>query len=79
MTPSKINLMSTYALLVLIWATTPLAIIWSVTDLHSLWALAVRFFIALRLSIVLLLIVGANFSVNAQSLHSYLAGACSFI
>ena len=79
MTPSKINLMSTYVLLVLIWATTPLAIIWSVTDLHSLWALALRFFIALPLSIILLLIVRAKFPVNAQSLHSYLAGACSFI
>lgn len=79
MTPSKINLMSTYALLVLIWATTPLAIVWSVSDLHSLWALALRFFIALPLSVVVLLIVRAKFPVNGQSVHSYIAGACSFI
>ncbi len=77
--PSKLNLISTYALLVFIWATTPLAIVWSVTDLHSLWALALRFFIALPLSIALLLIVRAKFPVNAQSLHSYVAGAFSFI
>lgn len=77
--PSKLNLISTYALLVFIWATTPLAIVWSVTDLHSLWALALRFFIALPLAVILLLIVRAKFPVNAQSLHSYVAGAFSFI
>ncbi|MEK7740544.1 MAG: EamA family transporter, partial [Pseudomonadota bacterium] len=32
--PSKSNLMTTYILLVFIWASTPLAIVWSVADLH---------------------------------------------
>lgn len=41
--PSRTNIMFTYALLVLIWSTTPLAIVWSVSDLHPLWALALRF------------------------------------
>ena len=52
--PSKTNIMMTYALLVFIWATTPLAFVWSVSDLHMLWALVLRFFIALPLAIILL-------------------------
>ena len=51
--PSKANIVSTYALLVFIWATTPLAIVWSVSDLHLMWALVLRFFIALPLAIAL--------------------------
>lgn len=77
--PSKTNLMLTYALLVFIWSTTPLAIVWSVEDLHSLWALALRFFLALPLSLALLLLFRAKLPFDAQSMHSYLAGACSFI
>lgn len=77
--PSKINLMSTYALLVFIWSTTPLAIVWSVADLHSLWALALRFFIALPLAAMLMLILRAKLPLNVLSIHSYVAGACSFI
>ncbi|WP_374667951.1 DMT family transporter [Acinetobacter sp.] len=77
--PSKMNLMLTYSMLIFIWSTTPLAIVWSVQDLHSLWALALRFFLALPLSLVLLLIARAKLPMNLQCIHSYAAGACSFI
>lgn len=55
--PSRINLMLTYGLLVFIWATTPLAIVWSVADLHPMWALVLRFFIALPLAVLVLLLL----------------------
>ena len=35
---------SIYALLVLIWATTPLAIVWSVQEIHPMWVLIIRYF-----------------------------------
>ena len=73
------HLAVTYALLVLIWATTPLAIVWSVKDLNPFWALAFRFFLALPLALSLLLIFKIRLPFNAQSLHSYLAGSFSFI
>lgn len=76
---SKSNIISTYALLVFIWATTPLAIVWSVSDIHNLWALALRFFLALPFSIALLLLFKVKFPYDGHSLHSYLAGASSFI
>jgi drug/metabolite transporter (DMT)-like permease len=76
---SKTNLFLTYALLVFIWSTTPLAIVWSVDDLHPLWALVLRFFIALPLAAVLMLVLRQNFPVNKVALHSYLAGAFSLI
>lgn len=79
MIPSKANLMSTYVLLIFIWSTTPLAIVWSVSDIHNLWALALRFFIALPLSLGLLLLLKVNLKFNAISIHSYIAGAFSFI
>lgn len=77
--PSKTNLGLTYALLVFIWATTPLAIVWSVADLYPLWALALRFFLALPLAFVLLWLFKAQFPLNGHAIHSYVAGACSFI
>ena len=64
--PSQANIVSTYALLVFIWATTPLAIVWSVSDLHLFWALVLRFFIALPLAIMLLLILKVKFPVVFQ-------------
>ncbi|WP_122899670.1 EamA family transporter [Acinetobacter sp. B51(2017)] len=76
---SKSNLILTYALLVFIWSTTPLAIVWSVDDLHPLWALVLRFFIALPLAAVLMLLLRQNFPLNKVALHSYLAGAFSLI
>lgn len=77
--PSKTNIMMTYALLVFIWATTPLAIVWSVSDLHMLWALVLRFFIALPLAIILLLLLKVKFPHHLQAWHSYLAGSFSLI
>ncbi|MCY1160415.1 carboxylate/amino acid/amine transporter [compost metagenome] len=77
--PSKANIVSTYALLVFIWATTPLAIVWSVSDLHLLWALVLRFFIALPLAIMLLLILKVKFPTDQTSWHSYLAGSFSLM
>ena len=77
--PSKTNIMMTYALLVFIWATTPLTIVWSVSDLHMLWALVLRFFIALPLTIILLLLLKVKFPNHLQAWHSYLAGSFSLI
>lgn len=77
--PPKSNLMLTYALLVFIWSTTPLAIVWSVEDLHPMWALAIRFFLALPLALGLLWLFKIRLPLDRVSLHSYLAGACSFI
>ena len=77
--PSKRNIAITYILLVLIWASTPLAIVWSVSDLHVMWALVLRFFIALPVAITLLLILNIKFPTDKVALHSYLAGSFSLI
>ena len=77
--PTQTNMIATYLLLVFIWATTPLAIVWSVTDLHPLWALALRFFLALPFAFALLWLFKTRFPLDKLSMHSYLAGACSFI
>ena len=77
--PSQVNIMMTYAVLVFIWATTPLAIVWSVTDLYPLWALSFRFWIALPIVMALLVMFRARLPFDQLSIHSYIAGACSFI
>ncbi|NLN57877.1 MAG: EamA family transporter [Gammaproteobacteria bacterium] len=77
--PSKTNIMMTYAGLVFIWATTPLAIVWSVSDLPVLWALVLRFFLALPMAVTLLLLFKVHFPCHAQAWHSYLAGSFSLI
>ncbi|ADI89748.1 DMT family transporter [Acinetobacter oleivorans] len=77
--PSQTNLALTYALLVFIWATTPLAIVWSVSDLHLMWALLLRFFIALPLAVIILLILRTPFPAHRQAVHSYIAGSFSLI
>ncbi len=77
--PKQSNLVLTYGLLVFIWSTTPLAIVWSVEDLHPMWALAIRFFLALPLALGLLWLFKTRLPLDRLSLHSYLAGACSFI
>lgn len=77
--PSKSNIIVTYALLVFIWSTTPLAIVWSVADLYPLWSLAFRFFLALPLAVCLLFLFKAKLPLDGRSIHSYIAGACSFI
>lgn len=76
---SKSNIVVTYTLLIFIWATTPLAIVWSVSDLYPLWALAFRFFLALPLAFILLWVFKAKLPMNALAIHSYIAGASSFI
>lgn len=76
---SKSNIVGTYALLVFIWSTTPLAIVWSVADLHMMWALVLRFFIALPLAVLLLLVFKSKFPISTQAIHSYVAGAFSLI
>jgi len=65
--------------LVFIWSTTPFAFVWSADDLHPLWALVLRFFIALPLAAVLMLLLRQNFPLKKVALHSYLAGAFSLI
>lgn len=77
--PTQTNLALTYALLVFIWATTPLAIVWSVSDLHLMWALLLRFFIALPLAVIILLILRTPFPTHRQAVHSYIAGSFSLI
>lgn len=77
--PSKSNLMMTYALLVFIWASTPLAIVWSVSDLHLMWALVLRFFIALPIACAVLLLLKIKLPFNKIAMHSYLAGSLSLI
>lgn len=77
--PSRLNLMFTYGLLIFIWATTPLAIVWSVSDIYSMWALVLRFFIALPLSIAVLLILKIQFPINKIAVLSYIAGSLSLI
>jgi drug/metabolite transporter (DMT)-like permease len=76
---NKANLGLTYALLVFIWSTTPLAIVWSITDIYHMWALALRFFLALPLAFALLYVFKVHFPYDPRSIHSYIAGACSFI
>jgi drug/metabolite transporter (DMT)-like permease len=78
-TPSAVNLTLTYALLVGIWATTPLAIVWSVSDIYPLWALALRFFLALPFALLLLKLFKVKLPLNKLAFMSYLAGACSFV
>ena len=77
--PSRLNLMSTYGLLVFIWATTPLAIVWSVTDIYPMWSLVLRFLIALPLAITILCLLKIRFPTNKTALLSYAAGALSLI
>lgn len=77
--PSRMNLMLSYALLVFIWATTPLAIVWSVADLHPMWALILRFFIALPLAATILMLLRVQFPTHKIALLSYIAGSLSLI
>ena len=77
--PSRMNLMLSYALLVFIWATTPLAIVWSVADLHPMLALVLRFFIALPLAATILMLLRIQFPTHKIALFSYIAGSLSLI
>lgn len=77
--PSQGNIILTYALLVFIWATTPLAIVWSVSDLHLMWALVLRLSLALPLAVLVIVILKVKFPFHQVALHSYLAGSFSLI
>ncbi|MFW2077442.1 DMT family transporter [Acinetobacter sp. ULE_I010] len=77
--PSKSNLVTTYVLLVFIWASTPLAIVWSVTDLNMMWALVLRFLIALPIAFLLLVVLKIKLPCDKIAMHSYFAGSFSLI
>ena len=79
MQSSQASIAINYALLIFIWATTPLAIVWSVTDVHYMWALVLRFWLALPIAVLLLYILKIKLPFHSKALHSYFAGSMSFI
>lgn len=70
---------SIYALLVLIWAATPLAIVWSVAEVHPMWVLIIRYFGASIIALALLAIMRNPLPFDATSMKSYLAGSLNLI
>jgi len=70
---------SIYALLVLIWATTPLAIVWSVAEIHPMWVLIIRYFGASIIALFLLKIMRDPLPFDRTSMKSYLAGSLNLI
>lgn len=70
---------SIYALLVLIWATTPLAIVWSVEEVHPMWVLVIRYFGASIIALLILLILRNPLPRDSTSLKSYVAGSLNLI
>lgn len=68
-----------YALLVLIWATTPLAIVWSVAEVHPMWVLIIRYFGACVIALGLLAIMRNPLPFDSTSLKSYVAGSLNLI
>ena len=70
---------SIYALLVLIWASTPLAIVWSVAEVHPMWVLIIRYSGASILAFMILKIMREQLSFDQTSLKSYLAGSLNLI
>ena len=70
---------SIYALLVLIWAATPLAIVWSVAEVHPMWVLIIRYFGASLIALALLKIMRDPLPFDAVSMKSYLAGSLNLI
>ena len=70
---------SIYALLVLIWAATPLAIVWSVAEVHPMWVLVIRYFGACVIALVLLAIMRNPLPFDQTSLKSYVAGSLNLI
>ena len=76
---SKQNAIFTYAVLVMIWASTPLAIVWSVESMPAMWAMVFRFLIALPLMLALLLLFKTALPFNTLAWRSYVAGSCSLI
>ncbi|WP_122898769.1 EamA family transporter [Acinetobacter sp. B51(2017)] len=70
---------SIYALLVLIWATTPLAIVWSVAEVHPMWVLIIRYFGACVIALALLGIMRNPLPFDSTSMKSYVAGSLNLI
>ena len=70
---------SIYALLVLIWATTPLAIVWSVAEVHPMWVLIIRYFGASLIALVLLMAMRGALPFDRISMQSYVAGSLNLI
>mgnify|MGYP000922982441 FL=1 len=70
---------SIYALLVLIWATTPLAIVWSVQEVHPMWVLIIRYFGASIIALFLLKLMRDPLPFDQTSMKSYLAGSLNLI
>lgn len=70
---------SIYALLVLIWATTPLAIVWSVQEVHPMWVLIIRYFGASVIALCLLVLMRDPLLFDATSMKSYVAGSLNLI
>lgn len=68
-----------YALLVLIWALTPLSIVWSVAEIPKFWSLAIRFLLAAPLIAIVLVVLKVRLPLTRTALHSYLAGSFSLI
>lgn len=70
---------SIYALLVLIWAATPLAIVWSVAEIHPMWVLIIRYFGASIIALFLLKLMRDPLPFDQTSMKSYLAGSLNLI
>ncbi len=70
---------SIYALLVLIWAATPLAIVWSVAEVHPMWVLIIRYFGASIIALFLLKLMRGPLPFDSTSIKSYLAGSLNLI
>jgi drug/metabolite transporter (DMT)-like permease len=70
---------SIYALLVLIWAATPLAIVWSVAEVHPMWVLVIRYFGACVIALALLAVMRNPLPFDKTSLKSYVAGSLNLI
>ncbi len=76
---SSVTTVLVYALLVLIWATTPLAIVWTIQDLDPLWALLLRYWFASAIAGLILIFIGGGLSFDRRSLQSYSAGSLNLI
>lgn len=70
---------SIYALLVLIWAATPLAIVWSVAEVHPMWVLIIRYFGASVIALFLLSLMRDPLPFDRVSMQSYVAGSLNLI
>lgn len=70
---------SIYALLVLIWAATPLAIVWSVAEVHPMWVLIIRYVGASILALMILSLMRNPLPFDKVSMQSYLAGSLNLI